>query len=112
MRKTTLLLGLAFAVTTLSGCDDDATKVCKKMVELGKKSEKEDAKKASDEEIAKVLEECKKKAAEEQKKDPEAFKKMSDCIMGVSDMDGYMKCAMEAEGDKKDDDKKEDEAKE
>lgn len=109
MRKTTLLLGLAFAVSTLSGCDDDATKVCKKMVELGKKAEKDDAEKPSDEDVAKVLEECKKKAAEEQKKDPEKFKKMSDCIMGVSDMDGYMKCAVEAEGDG--DDKKEEEKK-
>jgi len=109
MRKTTLLLGLAFAVSTLTGCDDDATKVCKKMVELGKKAEKEDAEKASDADVEKRLEECKKKAAEEQKKEQEKCKKMSDCIMGGSDMDGYMKCAVEAEGagdDKKEEEKK------
>lgn len=109
MRKTTLLLGLVFAVTTLSGCDDDATKVCKKMVELGKKAEKADAEKASDADAEKALEECKKNAAKEQKENPEKFKKQSECIMGASDMDGFMKCVMESESaddDKKDDDDK------
>ncbi|MBV1862705.1 MAG: hypothetical protein KUG77_30060 [Nannocystaceae bacterium] len=107
MRKTTLLLGLAFAVTTLSGCDDDVTKVCKKMAEIAgnEKDLPEEAKK----EMADI-EKCKKEAGEEQKKDPEQFKKMSDCVMGVSDMGGVMKCAMEAEG-AGDDDKKEEEKK-
>ncbi len=110
MRKTTLLLGLAFAVTTLSGCDDDATKVCKKMTELAEKAqpEGEDAPKVSDEDKSKALEKCKTEAAKEQKENPEQFKKMSDCIMGVSDMEGAMKCTMEAkaaEGDKKEEDK-------
>jgi len=105
MRKTTLLLGLAFAVTTLSGCDDDVTKVCKKMAELAEKDKDlpEEAKK----EMA-DLEKCKTEAAKEQKKDPEGFKKSTACIMGASDMAGFMKCAMEeaAKEDKKEEEEK------
>ena len=106
MRKTTILLGLAFAATTLTGCDDDVTKVCKKMSELVKK-EKDAPKKMKEE--ADDMEGCKKKMEEEKKKDPEKFKKMSECIMGASDFGGVFKCAMEAEGmgDKKEEEKKE-----
>lgn len=112
MRKTTLLLGLAFAVTTLSGCDDDVTKVCKKMAELAE--EDKDLPEEVKKEMA-DLEKCKKDAGEEEKKDPEAFKKMSACVQGVSDMDGVVKCAREkadgASDDASDDDKKEEEKK-
>lgn len=108
MRKTTLLLGLAFAATTLTGCDDDVTKVCKKMAELAEKEKDipEEAKK----EMADI-EKCKTEANKEKEKDPEKFKKMVDCTMGAADMKGFMECAMkiEAEGgdDKKDEEKKE-----
>ncbi len=93
MRKTTLLLGLAFAVTTLSGCDDDATKVCKKMAELVK-AEKDAPKKMKEE--AEDLEGCKKKMAEEQKKDPEKFKTMAGCVDGAADFKGMFECMMAA----------------
>jgi len=107
MRKTTLLLGFAFAATTLTGCDDDVTKVCKKMAELAEKEKDlpEEAKKEMQD-----IEKCKKEAGEEKKKDPEKFKKMSDCTMGASDMGGVMKCAMEIEaegGDKEGEEDKE-----
>ena len=107
MRKTTLLLGLAFAATTLAGCDDDVTKVCKKMAEFAEKEKDlpEEAKK----EMA-DLEKCKTEATKEKEKDPEKFKKMSECVMGASDMAGFMKCAMESEkggDDKKDEEKTE-----
>ena len=108
MRKTTLLLGLAFAATTLTGCDDDVTKVCKKMAELADKEKDmpEEAKKE-----LKDLEKCKAEGAKEKEKDPEKFKKMSDCVMGASDLGGVMKCAMESEKSEKKDDKKEEEKK-
>jgi len=93
MRKTTLLLGLAFAVTTLSGCDDDVTKVCKKMSELVK-AEKDAPKKMKEE--AEDIEGCKKKMEEEKKKDPEQFKVMVGCVDGASDFGGMFKCMMEA----------------
>ncbi len=107
MRKTTLLLGLAFAASTLTGCDDDVTKVCKKMAELAEKEKDlpEEAKKE-----LKDIEKCKAEGKKEQEKDPEKFKKMSDCVMGASDMGGVMKCALESEGSG--DDKKEEEKKE
>jgi hypothetical protein len=108
MRKTTLLLGLAFAATTLTGCDDDVTKVCKKMAELAEKDKDlpEEAKKE-----LKDLEKCKAEGAKEKEKDPEGFKKMSDCVMGASDMGGVMKCAMEEAAAGGDKDKKEEEKK-
>lgn len=107
MRKTTLLLGLAFAATTLTGCDDDATKVCKKMAEIVEKEKDipEEAKKE-----AKDIEKCVAEAKKEQEKDPEKFKKQADCVMGKSDMAGVMECMMAAakeEGEKKDEEKKE-----
>ncbi len=106
MRKTTLLLGLAFAATTLTGCDDDVTKVCKKMAELAEKEKDlpEEAKKE-----LKDIEKCKAEGKKEQEKDPEKCKKMSDCVMGASDMGGVMKCAMESE--EKKEEKKEEEKK-
>lgn len=107
MRKTTLLLGLAFAASTLTGCDDDVTKVCKKMAELAEKEK--DLPEAAKKEMADI-EKCKKQAEEEKKKDPEKFKKGADCMMGASNMEGVMKCAIEAEGagdDKKEEEKKE-----
>ncbi|MEM6296142.1 MAG: hypothetical protein AAGA54_33025 [Myxococcota bacterium] len=106
MRKTTILLSLAFAATTLTGCDDDVTKLCKKMGELVEK-EKDVPKKMKEE--AADIEGCKTKMEEEKKKDPEKFKKMSECIMGASDFGGVFKCAMEAEGmgDDKKEEKKE-----
>ncbi len=108
MRKTTLLLGFVFAATTLTGCDDDVTKVCKKMSELA--SKEKDLPKKMKEEMGDI-EKCKKEAGEEKTKDPEKFKKMSDCVMKVDKMEGVMKCAMEAEGaggdEKKEEEKKE-----
>jgi hypothetical protein len=106
MRKTTLLLGLAFAATTLSGCDDDATKVCKKMAEIVKNDKElpEEAKKEAGD-----IEKCVTEAKKEQEKNPEAFKKQADCVMGKSDMKGVMECMAEAakEEAKKDEEKKE-----
>ena len=107
MRKTTLLLGLAFAATTPTGCDDDVTKVCKKMAELVEKEKDmpEEAKKEAGD-----LEKCKAEGKKEQEKDPEKFKKQADCIMGASDMEGAVKCIMEAAtsgDDKKEEEKKE-----
>jgi len=91
MRKTTLLIGLALASTTLAGCDDDVTKTCKKMAELVEKEE--DAPKKMKEEAADI-EKCKVKLEEEKKKDPEKFKKAADCIDGASDMKGLFECLM------------------
>ena len=91
MRKTTLLLGLAFAVTTLSGCDDDVTKMCKKMAKLVEASE--DAPKKMKEDAG-DLESCKTKMEEEKKKDPEAFKAMAGCVDGADDFKGMFECIM------------------
>ena len=107
MRKTITVLGLALAITTVAGCDDDVTKVCKKMAELAEKEKDlpEEAKK----EMADI-EKCKTEGKKEQEKDPEGFKKMSDCVMKASKMEDVMSCAMEAakaEGEKKDEEKKE-----
>jgi len=93
MRKTTLLLGLAFAATTLSGCDDDVTKVCKKMSELVK-AEKDVPKKMKEE--AEDIEGCKKKMAEDKKKDPEQFKVMAGCVDGAANFKGMFECMMKA----------------
>lgn len=102
MRTTTLLLGLVFATTTLSGCDDDVTKVCKKMAELVK-NEKDVPKKMKEE--AEDLDGCKKKMVEQEKKDPAAFKTMAGCVDGAADLKGLFECMMPAPP--KDDDKKE-----
>lgn len=91
MRKTTLLLGLVFAATSLTGCDDDVTKVCKKMSEIVEK-EKDVPKKMKEE--AGDIEGCKKKMEEEKKKDPEKFKKMAGCVDGASDLGGIFECMM------------------
>jgi len=91
MHKTTLLIGLALATTTFTGCDDDVTKVCKKMAEIVEKEE--DAPKKMKEEAGDI-EKCKTKLEEEKKKDPEKFKKAADCIDGVSDMKGLFGCLM------------------
>lgn len=74
---------------------DDVTKICEKMAELAEKED--DLPQEAKKEMADI-EKCKKEAGEEQKKDPEKFAKMTDCVMGVSDMTGVMKCAVESEG--------------
>lgn len=106
MRKTTLLLGLAFAATTLTGCDDDVTKVCKKMAELVEKEKDmpEEAKKEVGD-----IEKCKAEGKKEQEKDPEKFKKQADCVMGAANIEAVGKCIMEsaASGDDKKEEKKE-----
>lgn len=102
MRKTTLLLGLVFAATTLTGCDDDVTKVCKKMSKIVK-NDKDAGKKMKEE--ADDIEGCKTKMVEQQKKDPEAFKKMAGCVDGAADLGGLFACMMPASP--KDDEKKE-----
>jgi hypothetical protein len=91
MRNKTLLIGLLFATTALTGCDDDVTKVCKKMSELVKK-EKDAPKKMKEE--ADDIEGCKTKLAEQQKEDPEKFAKMATCVDGAADLKGLFECMM------------------
>ncbi len=95
MRKTTTLLGLAFAITTLSGCDDDVTKVCKKMSEIATSDDKlpeKFKKEAAD------IEGCKKEMGAKQKEDPKAFEKLAGCVDGASDMKGLFGCMEPAAG--------------
>ena len=93
MRTSTTLLGLILFATTLGGCDDDVTKVCKKMAEIVAKEE--DAPKKMKEEASNI-ETCKTKMEEEKKKDPEKFKKMADCVNGSADLKGVFTCMMPA----------------
>lgn len=94
MRNKTLLIGLLFASTALTGCDDDVTKVCKKMSEIVKK-EKDAPKKMKEE--ADDIESCKTKMAEMQKEDAEKFAKMTKCVDGASDLKGLFECMMPKE---------------
>ena len=87
MRKTTVLI--AFAATILSGCDDDVTTACKKMVSFSSGKDTNDANGRST-----SLSECKTRLAQSKTDDPEDFAKTVACIEGASDMKGFMDCRM------------------
>ena len=98
MRNKTLLIGLLFATTALTGCDDDVTKVCKKMSEIASKDAdlpEKFKKEAAD------IEGCKKEMGAKQKEDPEAFKKLAGCVDGAADMKGLFGCMEPAAAEKK-----------
>ena len=98
MRKTITVLGLALAITTVAGCDDDVTKVCKKMSEIASKDAdlpEKFKKEAAD------IEGCKKDMGAKQKEDPEAFKKLAGCVDGAADMKGLFGCMEPAAAEKK-----------
>lgn len=91
MRKTTVLIGFAFAATVLAGCDDDVSKACTKMASF---SDEGDALSKSTN-----LEECKTRLGQAKEKDPEDFQKTVACIEGASDMKAFMDCRMKGVAD-------------